>query len=77
VSLPNPRVRVDWPKDGRRNSPEVCAYRDAVQALSRDVRVQLDRLGVPRYVDGRPLTLLGRVDALLAMYEFERAADGR
>jgi hypothetical protein len=41
------------------------------------VRVQLDRLGVPRYADGRPLTLLGRVDALLVMYEFERAADGR
>jgi hypothetical protein len=43
----------------------------------RDVIEQLDRLGVPRYVDGRPLTLLGRVDALLVMYEFERAADGR
>jgi hypothetical protein len=64
VPLPNPRVE---------DAADITWTLSDPTSWERDVIEQLDRLGVPRYVDGRPLTLLGRVDALLAMYEFERA----
>jgi hypothetical protein len=68
VSLPNPRAE---------DAADITWTLSDPTSWERDVIEQLDRLGVPRYADGRPLTLLGRVDALLVMYEFERAADGR
>lgn len=71
MSAVDPRVALPRVEGRDRDAPEVCEYRDAVQALHREMRAQLDRLGVPREVDGRALTFAGRVAVLLEMFEFE------